>query len=297
MTGRNIPTSIALSTSSPSSTLTRVVKFMLTSGVQYGICMTNRDVVYDDGNGPITYVAANGFDPSTLSTDATFSVDNAEGQALLSNDIPGIDLEMVQTGQLDDAQWICYLVDYNNPIVGAHVILDAGDIGQVTVKEGVIYTPELLSFMMRLKQTIGGVWSRTCRAEFGTPAASQTGCGVDATPLWQNFTVSAVGAENDRTFQLTGASGTFFPGRVQWKTGANTGMLCAVEEQDSDGWIELIETTPYAIAVGDTGRIRIDCDKTKTMCVTVHNNYPNMKAEDTIPVSDTSSISVPGGQT
>lgn len=294
--GRAIPTPIAVQLASPTSTMTRIVKFMLGSGVVWGICMTNRDVVYDDGTGPVTYVAANGFDPSTLSTDASYSVDNAEGNALISNDIPGITEEMVETGQLDDAQWICYYVNYNALDAGSHVILDAGDLGQVTVKEGVIYTPELLSFMMRLKQTIGGTWSRTCRAVFGSPAASQTGCGVDAEALWQNFAVTTVGAEDDRTFDLSGASGDFFPGRVQWLTGDNAGLLCAVEEQDSDGTISLIETTPYAIAPGDTGRIRIDCDKTKTMCVDVHNNYPNMKAEDTIPVGEAGSISVPGAQ-
>lgn len=295
--GRQIPTPIALSLSSSSSTMTRVIKFMLSSGDVWGICMTNRDVVYDDGTGPITYVASNGFDPSTLSTDASYSVDNAEGNALISNDVPGITEEMVTTGQLDDAQWICYYIDYMAPDPGMHVILDAGDLGQVTVKEGVIYTPELLSFMMRLKQTIGGTWSRTCRAIFGTPAASQTGCGVDAEALWQNFTVTAVGAEDDRTFTFSGASGAFFPGRVQWSTGDNAGMLCAIEEQDSDGTtVSLIETTPYAIAVGDTGRIRIDCDYTKDMCVNVHDNYPNMKAEDTIPVGEAGAISVPGAQ-
>lgn len=292
---RKIPTPVKLLLSEPTTTMTRVIKFTLRSGVTYGICMTNKDVTYDDGEGELLYVASNGFDPSQIATDANYGVDNAEGYALISNDIPGITVDMIKAGELDDARWVCYYLDYENPVPGSHVILDAGDVGEVRTDHGLLWTPELLSFMMRLKQPVGGVWSRLCRAEFGTPATSQLGCGVDVTPLWQNFTVTAVGNENDRTFTMTGATGNFFPGRVEWSTGANAGQLFAVEEVDSDGNVTLSETTNYPIAVNDTGRIRPDCDKTKAMCQ-FYNNYVNMKAEDTIPVSEAAAISVPGAQ-
>lgn len=292
---RNIPTPTKLLDAS--TTMTRLLKVMLKNGVTYGICMTNKDVTYDDQvTGPLLYVAANSFDPSLFATDGAYSVDNAEGYALISNDIPGVTVEMVNAGALDDAQWVCYYVDYEDPVAGTAIILDEGDMGQVRTDHGMVWTPELLSYMMRLKQPVGGVFTCTCRAVFGTPAASQTGCGVDATALWQNFTVSTVGAENDRTFTITGAAGTFFPGRLQFYTGDNAGPTLSIEEVATGYVVTLAETTNYPVQVGDTGRIRIDCDKTKTMCKDVHNNYPNMKAEDTIPVGDAAAVGVPGGQ-
>lgn len=297
---RPIPTALQLSLNTSSTTLTRVLKFKLRSGVTYGICMTNKDVIYDhgDGDGPIVYVASNGFDPSTISADEGYSVDNAEGYALISNDITGVTVEMVNAGALENAQWQLFYLDYENLSIGSGVLLDAGDVGITSTEFGMIWTPELLSFVMRLKQAVGSVWTRTCRAEFGTAANSQTGCGVDITTMWKDFEVVAVGAENDRTFTISVAgSDAYFPGRVLWETGDNAGSLFATEEYDGVSKVVTLNNgTGYAIKVGDTGKIRPDCDKTKTMCKGTYNNYVNMKAEDTIPVSDAVAISTPGAQ-
>jgi uncharacterized phage protein (TIGR02218 family) len=299
---RNIPTPIRLDLSSNASTLTRVLRILLVDGTSYGICMSNRDVTYDHGDGAVTYVATNGFDPTTFSADVGYSVDNAEGYALISNDIPGVTQAMVNAGALDGAQWICYYVNYVTPITGSAVILDAGDVGQVRVQYGMLWIPELLSYIVRLTQNVGDVYSRTCRAEFGTYAAQQRGCGINADALWQNFTVTAVGAENDRTFDTAGLDDSahpFYPGRIQWLTGASAGKLVAVESFDIDSsgaqTVSMMETLPYPIVVGDTGRIRPDCDKTKTNC-DAYDNFLNMKAETLIPVGDTASIQIPGAQ-
>lgn len=299
---RKIPTAVKLATESSASTLTRVLKISLKSGIIYGICMTNKDVVYDDGDGELTYVATNSFDPSTFSSDIGYSVDNAEGYALISQDIPGVTVEMVEAGALDDGSWICYYLDYENPEPGSAVILDAGDLGQVRTQFGLVWIPELLSYAMRLRQPVGSVYSRTCRAIFGTPAAAQDGCGVSLAGLWQNITVESVGAETDRTFTgsvITQGSHPFYPGRVKWQTGANAGLEFATESVsfDTSGipTVTLGETTPYPIQPNDTATIRPDCAKTKAACV-AYGNYLNMKAEDLIPVGDTAAISVPGAQ-
>jgi uncharacterized phage protein (TIGR02218 family) len=300
---RNIPIVLVDSLSQAASTMTRLLRVTLKTGFVYGLCMSNRDLVYDDGTGPITYSATLGFDPSSFSSDISYSVDNAEGYALLSNDIPELTVQMVEAGDFDDAQWICYYVDYEKLNPGTHIVLDAGDIGNVSTKGGLIWIPELLSYMMRLRQPVGGVWSRTCRAIFGTPADSQTGCGIDPATLWVAFTVSAIGAENNRTFSAAGlvpGSHGFYPGRVEWLTGDNFskgGRIYATEIFDApSASISLNETTPYPIKVGDQGRIRPDCDLTEAMCNS-YSNYPNMKAEPRIPVGDTVAISVPGAQT
>lgn len=301
---RNIPDQIRLALNSPASTLTRLLRVMLADGTNYGLCMSNRDVIYDHGDGPITYVATNGFDPSTFSADVGYSVDNAEGYALISDDVPGITQEMVNAGALDGAQWACYYMDYENPITASAVVLDAGDVGQVQVQFGMLWIPELLSYIVRLTQNIGDVYSRTCRADFGSYAAQPHGCGINADALWQNFTVTAVGAETDRTFTTTGLSidpnKPFYPGRIQWLTGASAGKLVTIEEFDvdtaGDQIVSLMETLAYAIQVGDTGRIRPDCIKTWTQCG-LYNNKINFKGEPLIPVGDTAAIQIPGAQT
>jgi len=301
---RKISLQMRSALSSPASTLTRLLRIDLADGLSYGICMSNRDVTYNHGDGDIVYVAANGFDPSRFSSDIAYSVDNAQGYALISNDISGITEQDIKTGRLDGAQWVCYYVDYEHPYLGSAVVLDAGDVGTVQIQFGLLWIPELLSYIIRLKQNIGDVYSRTCRAIYGTPAPSQRGCGVDVTGLWQSFTVASVGEESDRIFIVNGLTvdsyRPFYPGRVEWLTGDNAGKSISIEDfsEDTAGnqSVSLMETLPYAISVGDTGRIRPDCIKTWERCG-VDDNQINFKGEPLIPVGDTAAIQVPGAQT
>ena len=100
---RYVPPPLQTHLNQSATTTTRLLKFTLKSGFTYGLCMLDIDVTYDDGGGPITYVATNGFDNSTFSADIGFSVSNAEGRALISRDIDGITEEMISAGELDDA--------------------------------------------------------------------------------------------------------------------------------------------------------------------------------------------------
>ncbi len=301
---RDISSQMRLALNSSASTLTRLLRIILADGTSYGLCMSNRDVKYDHGDGLITYVATNSFDPSTFSSDIAYSVDNAQGYALISNDISGVTEQDVNTGRLDNAQWVCYYVDYEHPYVGTATILDAGDVGTVQVQFGLLWIPELLSYIIRLKQNVGDVYSRTCRATYGTPPSSQHGCGVNVEPLWQNFTVLEVGIESDRTFTVNGltvdAGRPFYPGRVEWFTGDNAGKTVSIENFDMDTSgnqvVSLMETMPYAIQINDTGRIRPDCDHTWARCG-VDDNQINFKGEPLIPVGDTAAIQIPGAQT
>lgn len=299
---RTVPAPLQAHLDTVDTTTTRLLKIILKSGATYGLAMLDRNVSYDDGeyDGEVEYIATNGFDASTLSADLGYAVDNAEGYALVSDLVPGITTAMAEAGELDDATWVCYLVNYEDLSQG-HVVLDAGDLGEVRTKHGMIWIPELLSYAMRLRQPIGGVWSRTCRAIFGSPANSQTGCGVDLTPLWVNGEVQTVGAESDRVFEgdtvLDSSSGvTPEPGRVQWLTGVNAGREYAVEEIDGDQ-VTLSEPTLYAIQVGDTYRIRPDCKKHYVRdCIGVWDNGINFKGEPYIPVGDAASVQIPGAQ-
>lgn len=297
---RSVPAALLAHLQQSGTTTCRLLKITLRDGItHFGFASLDRAVTFDDGAGALTYSAVNGFDPSGLAADSTYSVDNAEGFALISDDIsPGITIEQIATGALDDAQWKLYLVNYEDLATG-HVLLDAGDVGQVRVKQGLVWIPELLSYVVRLRQPIGHVDSRLCRAIHGSPANAQTGCGVDITPFWVNGTVTAVGAETDHSFTGTVLSTSPvnpFPGRVEWLTGANAGL-----ELWTDGFaagvVDLGEPTPFPIQIGDTYRIRPDCRKRfEEDCIAVWNNGINFKGEPLIPVGDASSGQTPGAQ-
>ena len=304
MTQRSVPAALQLHLDQPATTTTRLLKILFKDGRVFGLSMLDRDISYDDGLGVLVYRATTGFDPSTLSSDVGYSVANAEGYSIMG--ASGITPDMVERGETEDAQWIMYLINFEdrdadgNLIPQRHIILDAGDLGEVRTRYGMIWIPELLSYSMRLKQAIGSVWSRRCRAIFGSPAASQTGCGVNVAPLWVSGSVVSVGEESNRVFTgtlLYNSPGIVpFPGRVQWLTGNNAGKEFATEEIDGDTCV-LNETTPYAIEVGDTYRIRPDCMKRyREDCIAIWNNGPNFKGEPYIPVGDASQIQTPGAQ-
>lgn len=292
---RNIPQELALHLQQSTTTTCRLLRFVLADGRSFGITSLNRELTYD---GTI-YSARNGFDLSVIASDVGLSVDNAEAYALLSLDATGITLDMALAGELDNAAWEVRLVNYRDLSMG-HLILDAGDVGEVTTENNVIYAPELLSYAMRLRQSIGHVDSRTCRAVFGTPARSQTGCGVDAAALWQSGAVTGIGDEPKRIFAdsallLTPAP---VPGRVRFTSGPNSTLnrLYQVEAYSAvTGTIALLEPVPFDITPGDTFDIRPDCDKTPTNC-TFYANFINYKGEPLIPVGDGIALMTPGAQ-
>ncbi len=300
---RNCSVALQAHLDQAATTTCRLLKITLRNGQSFGITTLDQDIDYDDGaesGGAVTYVATNGFDPSAFSADTGFSVANAEAYALISEVVDGITEEMVNAGELDDAEWICYLVNFRDLTMG-HMILDAGDVGDVTTRHGILWIPELLSYVMRLKQPIGGVWSLRCRAIFGTPHASPTGCGVDIAPLWVYGTVQTVGAETDRVFMGDSVSGDSssvppFPGRVQFLTGTNAGREFSTEAVTGNT-VTLSETTNYAIDIGDTYRIRPDCKKRYLEdCIETWNNGPRFKGEPLIPVGDGAEVQTPSAE-
>lgn len=294
---RAIPISLQSNLDQPVQHNTICVRIRMKSGQVIGFTAWDRPITYDhmDGYGPTTYSASQGIDASTLSSNIDYGVANAEGRILTRTDFTGLTLEMVEAGALDDAEWDMFMLDWRDPADGSAALIDAGDIGEVRTENGLVIIPELLSYFMRLMQSIGSVFQRQCRAIFGTPSDSQTGCGVDAEALWVDGEVVSVGAESDREF--TGDVAASYPGRVEWLTGKNAGSRRYATESTDTNAVTLAGTTPFAIQVGDTYRIRPDCTKLKggALGCDHYNNWPNFKGEWTIPVGDGVAGSVPGG--
>lgn len=298
---RNWPPALIAHLQQPVTTTCRLLRLRLYDGRVYGLTSLDRDVVYQG----VTYSAFTGIDPSVIATDSGLSVDNGEGFSLLADDEgAGITSRMIDAGELDDAQWTMMLVNWADLSMG-HGVLDAGDVGNVTIEQRTAYTVELISYVMRLRQPIGGLDSRTCRATFGNPADGQLGCGIDAEALWLYGTVTGVSADEPRRVFADSnllINPAPIPGRVQWLTGQNAARnrLYQVEATSLvSGTIAMIEPVGYDIAPGDTFRIRPDCAKTLAACK-AYGNLLNMKAEPYIPVGDgletaTPNAQIPGG--
>lgn len=287
---RTIPAPLKAHIDSGVTTLCRLLKITLTDGRIFGMATLDRDVEYEG----VTYKAMNGFDTSIISTDESFSVDNAEGYSLFSADVPGIEADMAYRGELDSAAWEMMIVNYSDLTMG-HILLDRGDVGEVKAVRDTVFIPELLSFTARLRQTIGLVDSRTCRAVFGTPANSQTGCGVDAEALWESHTVTTEAAEEPNvTFFSSTVSGISPPARVKWTAGDNTSTrLYQVEVIDeSTGQITLLEPLPFPVSINDEFDIRPDCDKMLSTCRDTYSNMLNFKGENLIPTGQ--GVDTPG---
>ncbi|KQQ60163.1 hypothetical protein ASF84_05505 [Pseudomonas sp. Leaf127] len=273
----------------------RLLKLILRDGQVFGLTTLDRNVDYQG----VTYIAINGFDPSVIATDTGLSVDNAEASALLAVEVPGITFEMALAGDLDDASWELMLVNWADLSMG-HLVIDAGDVGEVNVQGTEIYVPELLSYVMRLKQNIGHVWSRRCRAVFGSEGRGQTGCGVDASGMWRAGEVSAVGDEPRAVFAAAGLSldQEPVPGRLRWITGPNrsTTRLYQVEAWSAvSHTIALLEPVPFTIEPGHQFEIRRDCNKSPSFCI-AYGNLINYKGEPFIPVGDGLETMTPSAQ-
>jgi uncharacterized phage protein (TIGR02218 family) len=283
------------------TTTCRLLKITLADGRAYGLTSLDRDITYQG----VTYSAKNGVDASVIATDSGLSVDNGEGYSLFSaSAASGITRQMIDAGELDDAQWQMMVVNWADLSMG-HGLLDAGDTGNIKTAQRSAYTVELVSYVMRLRQPIGGLDSRTCRATFGNPAAGQLGCGVNADALWRAGTITGVSTEEPRRVFADSSlliTPQPIPGRLQWLTGKNAARnrLYQIEAYSAaSGTIALIEQVPYDIETGDTFRIRPDCDKTLADCKK-YGNVLNMKAEPYIPVGDgletqTPNAQIPGG--
>jgi uncharacterized phage protein (TIGR02218 family) len=230
-------------------------------GNAFGLCGTNVDQTFDDGQGAITYVAAYGFEPSALAATSGQGVDNAEARAIFGvPDIAnafGITVQMVDSGYLDAAKWHLYIFDTESD--DKRVLAGYGLLGEVRYENRRLVIPELQSLSQVARQkAVCEPGSKTCRAEYGD---ASTGC--PAVFVWSNASVSSVSSEADRVFST--AATVPVPGMIEWLTGANAGRSSKVESYAA-GVVGLRHPTPYPITNTDTYRHRDHCDKQWATC-------------------------------
>lgn len=284
-----------------------------------GITSLDRDVIYDDGDGDITYHCAVGMIPSEMVSTAAMDVGNGQITHLVDQYAQynlGFTEDDIARGAYDYANFTLMLVNYEDLTMG-HMLFppEVGQLGQMTVESGLSVIGETADLSKKLKQTVVEKDSITCRAIFGSQPLGTPGdsdgsvitqrfpCGKDLSGLWTNGDVTSVGVETSRTFTDSGlglAANSQVPGMLEWLTGDNAGRFYEVESQSGAGVVSLWLPTMFPIQVGDTFRIRPDCTKwvEGTNGCKFHFGVPEWKnhyrGEPYIPISDADSINTPG---
>lgn len=281
----------------------------------YGVTDIDRDITYDDGTSELTYSAAIGFESTEFSFNPTLSADNADMTSLLPVfDIP-VSEDVLRSGAYDFAEFTLYKVNYEDLTQG-HVIVGSGNLGRVSLKDGLSFVSEMNGMSKQLAQSVCPRYSRTCRATFGSQPPGTGGgvkeeedyCGFDAESLFESFEVTNVGTEP--TVEFTDAllpfpdsptEDIYHRGLIRWVTGLNAGREYEVEGNTTGGTVTTMFAMDYPAQVGDTGLIRRGCNKqardTERGCAhwfgsqwTIH-----VRAEPDLPLGDALANSVPGG--
>lgn len=278
----------------PSTTLCRLMLVKCKDATVFGFTDLDIDVIYDDGNGAVTYEASRGFTPSAIQLDGGLTVQNADLTGIIATLDTGIDKDTIRSGKLDGALVKIYQVNYTDLTQG-HEWLGYGNLGQVTYQDGE-YIAEFRSRSQILKQVnVCELYSLTCRAQYGDAR-----CGKAL--AWVAGTVTAQGGDTISGFadaSLTQPDGYFVPGIVEFLTGQNAGRSIEVTGF-AGGFVSLLLPVYYPIIVGDTYRIRIDCNKhgDETGCKSTDRWgaewWAHFRGEPNIPVGD--AVQTPGAQ-
>lgn len=288
---RSIPIALQSALDTSATTLTQLLRIAPANGAAFGLCLTNTDITYNDGDGSITYKSLYGFDDGAYQSSAGREVDNAEAKVLFAPSSGlGLTEAQVRAGYLDGARFRILLVDYSN-LAGGHAILEWGFVGQIRSADGLSAMVELRGAQqMGRQKSVCERGSKTCRATFGD---ATTGCGFDLTGVGGSSTVAAPGSEADRVF--TTLATIPVPGLVTFTSGANAGLSFEVEAYDA-GEVSLMFPTPYPIASSDAFDWREDCDKTFATCK-VKGQHLNFRGEPYRPEAIGDALQFPGAAT
>lgn len=254
------------------------------AGVVRGFTSLDETLEYDDGQGAVLYKSDNGFMPAQFQRAADFSVGNTDLTGWVTDE--SITEQDILSGIFDSAEVTIYRVNYMNLAAG-HEVVDFGTLGETQFDEN-RWQCEFRSLMQQAKQPFGEGYSLTCRNQYGDALCKK--------PFeWVTATVTGVAEDATLVIQcdaLTQDEGFFAPGVLEATSGGNNGADMDVDEFLDGGFVRLALAMPLPFEVGDTIRIRRDCDKTFETCK-ARDNHLEFNGEHLTPVADTG-LAVPG---
>lgn len=264
---KNISTALAAHIVGEVTTLATCWKLLRRDNVVFGFTDADMDIAVDS----ITYKAASGFTPSAVQNTSSFSVDNLDVEGMLSaGNITEAD---IMAGLYDFAEIEIFQVNYKDVGQGK-LKLRRGWLGEVSLV-GQQFVAEVRGLTQRLSQTIGELYSSSCRASF-----ADVRCKLSSASYTATGTVTAISSNQEfLDSSRTEVSGVYNFGVITFLSGANSGLSMEVKEFLSGGKIILVLPLPYNVVVGDSYSMVQGCDKTLATCSGRFNNVLNFRGE------------------
>ena len=268
-----IPTGLATHLAQEVNTLATCWSIKRKDGVTLYFTDHDRDISV----GGHSYVAADSMNPSAVSSQSGLAVDNLEFEGMLS--AATITEADIVAGRYDHAEISVFMVNYADPSAGT-LPLKSGWLGEVTLQGGQ-FVAEMRGLTSRLQQTIGEVYTSSCRATLGDAK-----CGVNL--VTYTFTGAVTGLEAAYAFtdsSKTQSNDYFAGGVVHFTSGANAGLSMEVRDFSARRF-GLFLPMPNAIGLGDAFTVSAGCDKQFDTCIGRFNNAINFRGEPHVPGTD-----------
>ena len=171
------------------------------------------------------------------------------------------------------------MVNHRSPSDG-RLHVKTGWLGEVTLQEG-SFVAEVRGISAALQQTIGEVYTPTCRAALGDAR-----CKKSLTAFTVTGTVGSVAdAFSFTDAARSEANGYFAYGAVTMTSGANEGMRMEIRDF-SGGRFGLFLPLPHPVLPGDTYSAIAGCDKRMDTCAGRFANAVNFRGEPHLPGND-----------
>lgn len=259
-------------------------KVTRTDGEIFGYTDHNADLVVSG----ITYKAATGHTASGVESTADLSVDNLEvGSFLDDSSITELDLI---AGVWNHATVEIFRVNYLALGDGA-LSVRKGHLGEIRVR-GPGFVGELRGLAQALQQTIGDVYTPSCRANLFdarcAPGGVLAGGGTEASFTVAGTVTSVTSPAVFLDTARTEALGWFNGGKLVWTSGLNVDLPMEVKQWTlASKTFELMLPMSRAIQVGDGYSVTAGCNKRfATDCVLKFANPVNFRGEPHVPGLD-----------
>ncbi len=259
-------------------TLATCWKITRRDGVALGFTDHDQDITVDAQ----VYYANAGFTPSAISSNAALSVDNLDIEGMLSD--TSLTEADIRAGLYDFAEITIFKVNYADLTQGK-LQLRRGWLGEVSWS-GKHFVAEVRGLTQKLSQTIGDLFSPSCRATLGDAK-----CKVDMEAYTVTGSVTSVSDRmRFRDSARTEASGVFTSGIVTFTSGLNAGLSMEIKEYAYQaahgGEFVTVLPLPYEISVGNAYTAIYGCDKTVATCQARFGNIINFRGEPHVPGLD-----------
>jgi uncharacterized phage protein (TIGR02218 family) len=276
---RTIPPALQAKLDAGVTTLCRCWRITRRDAVVQGFTDHDEDVLLDG----LVCRAGTGLSGSEATARLGLAVDGSEISGALADDtLSEADLA---AGRYDAATIEVVLVDWSEPTL--FVLLSKGTLGEVR-REGQAFVAELRGLADRLNQESGRRYSATCSADLGDAR-----CTVDLTDPAYRGAGAIAQLSGTSSFFASGldgfADGWFTAGRLQWTSGANSGLAVEVKSHRAvaDGVaFELWQAMAEPLADNDAFTVTAGCDKRFVTCRDRFNNAVNFRGFPHIPGND-----------